>query len=175
MSKIKAFFLDRDGVINEDNGYIYKIVDFKFIDGIIDTLLYIQNKGYKLFIISNQSGIAKGFFHLSDFKELSDWMINYLRSKKVIISSINCCPHSANDLCECRKPKTGMIKEILKLYNIDLNKSWIVGDKNSDIECGINAKIGNKILLRSKYWSVKKKSIADYELNFLSDIKKINI
>ena len=83
----KAFFIDRDGVINKDIGYLHEIEKFEFIDGVIDALLYIQSKGFKLIIVTNQSGIARGMYSIEDFYKMNNWMINYLRSKQIDIRS----------------------------------------------------------------------------------------
>ena len=147
MSKLRAVFLDRDGVINLDNGYVNSINDFIFTPNIMDILAYLQNKGFLLFIITNQSGIARGYYKKEDFHVLTNWMLQILSKNGITISQVEFCPHLESDNCQCRKPKTGMIDNILKNYDIDLKNSWLIGDKMSDIECGINAGVANMILI----------------------------
>jgi D-glycero-D-manno-heptose 1,7-bisphosphate phosphatase len=144
---VKAIFLDRDGVINRDDDYVHKKEDFYFMDGVFETLLIFSKLGFTLFIITNQSGIARGYYTKNDFEILTDWMLKKLADKDIKISKVLHCPHLPTDDCLCRKPKTGMIDDILKEYNIDLEKSFLIGDKNSDIECGLNARIQNTILI----------------------------
>ena len=128
----RAIFLDRDGTINIDNNYIYKISDFKFIEGAIEALKMFQNNKYKLIIITNQSGIAKGFFKEKDLEILNIWLKNELKQNGVIIDAIYYCPHNANDNCNCRKPKIGLFEKAIKEFNIDISKSYAIGDKLRD-------------------------------------------
>jgi len=130
---MKAIFLDRDGVINKDVGYLHQISKFSFIDGTIEALQYLSSKNFLLFIITNQSGIARGYYSEADFEVLSNWLLSFLKKKKIIITEILHCPHITSDNCNCRKPKTGMIDEIKIKYEIDIENSWIIGDKKSDI------------------------------------------
>ena len=129
LSKTKAIFLDRDGVINIEKEYLYKIEDFEFINGVFDSLLYLQQKGFLLFIITNQSGINRGYYTKDDFDILTSWMIKEFLLRNITISSLEFCPHRQNENCICRKPNTLMIDNILKSYNIDRNNSWLIGDK----------------------------------------------
>lgn len=137
----KALFLDRDGVINTEKEYLYKIEDFEFIEGIFELCNYYQSKGYKIFVVTNQSGIARGFYTENDFTLLSNWMINEFKDNGVDITDIYHCPHHPNfsDACICRKPEAGMLLQAAKEYDIDLKNSIIVGDKERDIEAGLNA------------------------------------
>lgn len=169
----KAVFLDRDGVINIEKNYLYKIEDFEFIDGVFSSLKFLQEKGYLLFIITNQSGIGRGYYTLEDFEKLSLWMFEKLKKQGINISQIELCPHAPNDNCNCRKPKTGMIDNILKNYQIDLSASWLIGDKSSDIKCAINAKIKNTIQVKSGHDFDENDSIASYVCNSIKDIKDI--
>ena len=97
----KAVFLDRDGVINIEKDYLYKIRDFEFIDGIFDTLKELLNNGFILFIITNQSGIARGFYTEDDFKRLNSWMLDLFYDKNIKISQVEFCPHKKEDNCNC--------------------------------------------------------------------------
>ena len=102
----KAIFLDRDGTINVDKNYLYKIEDWEFIDGVIEGLQILQELGFKLIVITNQSGIARGYYKDKDAHIIFDYMINELKKNGVIIEQVYYCPHIGNE-CDCRKPKLG--------------------------------------------------------------------
>lgn len=158
----KAIFLDRDGVINKEKEYLYKIEDFEFMEGCFDTLKTLQLKGYLLFIITNQSGIARGYYTLEDFNKLNSWMLKEFGKQNIKISQVEFCPHISSNNCNCRKPKTGMIDNILKNFEIDLDNSWLIGDKDSDIQCAKNAKIKNTIQVKSGHSFDEAISKADF-------------
>jgi len=166
----KAIFLDRDGVINKEKDYLYKIEDFEFIDGVFDSLKYLQDLGYKLFIITNQSGIGRGYYTKDDFNTLTRWMLNEFLKKDITIEQVEYCPHTPKDNCNCRKPKTLMIENILKNYNIDLKNSWLIGDKSSDIQCAINAGIKNSIQVQTGHNFDIKDSKATLVLKSIKEI-----
>jgi D-glycero-D-manno-heptose 1,7-bisphosphate phosphatase len=147
--KSKAIFLDRDGVINIEKNYLYKVDDFEFIDGVFDALQYFQDLGYKLFIITNQSGINREYYTKKDFQYLTKWMLGEFKYRGINILDVQFCPHTQDENCNCRKPKTGMIDNILDKFDIDLENSWLIGDKNSDIMCAKNAGIKNTIQVES--------------------------
>jgi len=142
---MKGLFLDRDGVINEDFGYVYKIEDFKFKEGIFKVLKKAMDKEYKIFIITNQSGISRGYYTENDFLKLMNWVQEQFLKKEIKITDIAFCPHHPDDNCDCRKPKPKMILDLIKKYNIDPSKSIMVGDKDSDVEAGKNANIATNI------------------------------
>jgi len=156
---MKAAFLDRDGVINEDYGYVGNIEKFKFREGIFELLKFLQNKGYKLFIITNQSGIARGYYNKKDFHYLMDYMINELKKRNIEIVDYRFCPHhpEITGECECRKPKPGMILNLAKKHNIDLTKSVIIGDKLSDIKAAENAGIKKSFLVKDSLKEILEK------------------
>lgn len=150
MQKQKALFIDRDGIINMDHGYVYKIEDFKFTEGIFELLQFFSRQEYLLFIVTNQSGIGRGYYTLEAFKTLTDWMVKTLHENGIDIKEVQYCPHTPTENCHCRKPNTGMIKNILTHYNIDLENSWMIGDKQSDIDLAHNAHIGSSIAIGDK-------------------------
>lgn len=135
--KTKALFLDRDGVINVDKSYVYRAQDFEFCAGIFALCALFLNKGYKIFVITNQSGIARGFYSEKDFENLSAFMCEEFAKKGVFISKVYHCPHLEN--CECRKPKPGMILKAQAEFDIDLANSVFIGDNLTDMEAGKNA------------------------------------
>ena len=148
---MKAVFLDRDGVINRDFGYVGNIDKFEFKDGIFELLKFLQEKGYNLFIVTNQSGIARGYYSEDDFHNLMNWIIEKLRKKDIEIKDYQFCPHhpQITGKCECRKPKPNMILNLVKKYKIDLNSSIMIGDSLSDIEAAKNAGIKKSYLVRN--------------------------
>jgi D-glycero-D-manno-heptose 1,7-bisphosphate phosphatase len=146
---IKTIFLDRDGVINKEVEYLFRIADFEFIEGVFDTCLYFQQLDYKIIIISNQSGIARGYYNENDYQKLTEWMLGQFNDKGINILDIFYCPHSPESTCNCRKPKPGMLIEAKNKYNISMKDSWMIGDKETDIEAANLAGITNTILVRS--------------------------
>lgn len=137
MAKKKAILLDRDGTLIEDKNYAYKLEDFELLPGVIDGLKLLQNK-FLFFIVTNQSGIARGYFAVEDFYKFNNHLIKILREQNIKIVKTYFCPHLKEDNCDCRKPKTIFIDLIIDEFNIDLNESFVVGDHPSDIEFGIN-------------------------------------
>lgn len=133
----------------------------------------MQNLDYKIFIITNQSGIKRGYYTKEDFHKLNSWMVKEFEKNGVKISEVKFCPHGPDDNCNCRKPKTAMIDEILKKHDIDLENSWLVGDKNSDIKCAKNANIKNTIQVKSGHKFDKNDSEADYICETIKDISDI--
>ena len=115
---IKTIFLDRDGVINKEVGYLHKIEDFIFIDGVFEACLSFKKLGYQIIIISNQSGIARGYFTLFDYEKLTKWMLNQFSKKNISILDVFFCPHGPKSKCSCRKPKPGMLVDARNKYNI---------------------------------------------------------
>ena len=145
----KTIFLDRDGVINKEVNYLHKIEDFEFIPGVFDACLFFQNLDYQIIIVSNQSGIARGFFTENDYHILTKWMVNQFLMRGVSILDTFFCPHGPEESCNCRKPKSGMFINAIKKYDIELENSWMIGDKETDVEAANLAGIKNTILVRS--------------------------
>ena len=144
----KALFLDRDGVINVEKDYLYKIEDFEFIDGIVELCRYYQDNGYKIFVVTNQSGIARGYYSEDDFAKLSKWIIKEFSKYGIDITKTYHCPHhpDINGKCECRKPKPKMLLDAEKEFDLDMKNSIMIGDKERDIEAGLNAGVGKTYL-----------------------------
>lgn len=166
--KIKAIFLDRDGTINIEKKYLYKISDFVFTDGCIEGLYKMQDMGYKLFIITNQSGIARGYYKEQDMQKLHKYIINKLKENNIKIEKIYYCPH-LGETCECRKPKLGLFYQAKEEYNIDFSKSFAIGDNLRDIAIcnvekvrGILLKKGKKIKRENKYYCENLNEAAEY-------------
>jgi len=153
----RAIFLDRDGVINKDKGHVYKIKDFEFEKNALKGLQLINSKKYLIFVISNQAGIAKGYYTKDDFKKFDQWLKKNLMKKGIKITKTYYCPHHPEGKtlryrkkCFCRKPEIGLLLKAKEEFNINLNKSYLIGDTTGDILCG--GKAGCKtILIKTGY------------------------
>jgi len=170
---IKTIFLDRDGVINKEIKYLHKIKDFEFIDGIFASCKYLESLGYQIIIITNQSGISRGYYTTSDFEIITNWMINQFHYNDIEILDVFHCPHLPNINCNCRKPKPGMLFEAKKKHNIDMSKSWLIGDKETDIIAANNAGINNTILVKSGHKINEKGTNAKFILGSVSTLKNV--
>lgn len=144
----KALFLDRDGVINIEKNYVHRIEDFEFVDGIFELCTVAEELGFKLFVITNQAGIGRGYYSETDFEELTNWMLGQFSERGVHIEHVYHCPyHPAAGIEKYRKesfdrkPNPGMILRATDEYNLDLSESVLIGDKDSDIEAGRKAGI----------------------------------
>lgn len=135
----RAVFLDRDGTINVDVDYLHEPGRLRFIDGAIDALALLKKKGYRLIVISNQSGIGRGYFGTQDVEKLHEYMNRVLQKYNAAIDAFYYCPHVEQDECTCRKPRTGLIQRAAADWNIDLTSSYMVGDRESDIMTAVNA------------------------------------
>lgn len=148
--KNKAVFFDRDGTINIEKKYLFRITDFEFNEGIIELISNYQKDGFLIFIITNQSGLARGFYSEEDYIKLTNWMIQQFQEHKIEITKVYHCPHhpAITGNCSCRKPKPGMILEAIDEFNIDPKQSVVIGDKKSDILAGKSAGIGKNLYIQ---------------------------
>lgn len=156
----KAIFLDRDGVINKEVNYLSNPESFEFIEGSIEALKILKKKGFLLIIITNQAGIARGFFTIEILNAIHNKMINILKKNNVILDDIYYCPHhpEITGPCDCRKPKPGMILRAQSKFNINLSNSYMVGDTLIDIETGKAAKC-KTVLVLTGYGKEEQKKI----------------
>jgi len=136
----KAIFLDRDGTINENGaGYIHKIEDFQFKPKAEEALRKLSETDYKIIILSNQSGIGRGYFSEQDLEKFHKQMLAIMKEKGIRIDGFYYCPHHPSDNCSCRKPKLGLIKKAVQDFNVNLSKSWMIGNEEKDILTGKRA------------------------------------
>ncbi|MGB9098769.1 D-glycero-beta-D-manno-heptose 1,7-bisphosphate 7-phosphatase [Erwinia sp.] len=176
--KVPAIFLDRDGTMNEDHGYVHEIDNFQFIEGAIEAMHELKKMGFALVMVTNQSGIARGIFTEDTFMQLTEWMDWSLADREVDLDGIYFCPHHPEAVieeyrqqCDCRKPEPGMLLSAQKELNIDMAASYMVGDKIDDMLAGKAAGVGIKVLVRSgKPITEEGEKAADWVINSLADL-----
>ncbi len=140
MTQSPALFLDRDGVVNHEVGYLYRSADVRFVEGIFPLCRTAQQLGYRLVVVTNQSGIARGLYSIAHFEELMDWMRARLVEEGITLDAVYCCPyhpeHGQGEFRrehEDRKPSPGMLLRAARDLDLDLSRSLLVGDRCSDI------------------------------------------
>ena len=170
---IKTIFLDRDGVVNKEVRYLYKLSNFEFIDGIFDACLYFQKLGYENVIVTNQSGIARGYYNENDYLKLTEWMLAQFNDNGINILDTFYCPHGPESTCNCRKPKPGMLIEAKDKYNISMKDSWMIGDKETDIEAANLAGITNTILVRSGHLIYESNSNSKFTIDSIKQSNEV--
>lgn len=151
---IPVAFLDRDGVINVDYGYVASPKRFEFVAGIHDFCRFLQSAGYKLIVVTNQSGIARGYYTEAVFFQLNIWMRQQFAQQGIELLDIFYCPHhpqaiipAYRQVCRCRKPQPGLFEQACQKYAIDLPHSIMVGDRLSDMAAAQAAGVGQRYLL----------------------------
>lgn len=150
----KAVFLDRDGVINIDHSYVHKVEDFDFIEGIFEFCRYAKQLGYKLVVVTNQSGIGRGYFSEDDFSQLIDWMKQQFVANHCELDAVYFCPYHPEKALppylkhsDWRKPAPGMLLQAIQDFDLDPAESIMVGDNETDMQAAAAAGVGRKILL----------------------------
>jgi len=161
----KALFLDRDGVVNIDRGYVYRREDFEFLDGLFELCRHFQHKNYKIIIITNQSGVARGYYTEDDLQKIHTYMINEFREEQITITDIFYCI-SVDDTHPDRKPNSGMFYKAGDAHALDMASSVSIGDKERDILAAKRAGVGINILLTSTAAT----SAADYTVRNLREV-----
>ncbi|MFC2061891.1 D-glycero-beta-D-manno-heptose 1,7-bisphosphate 7-phosphatase [Elusimicrobiota bacterium] len=159
--KWPAVFIDRDGTINEDLGYVGKVKDLKFIPGVMDALRKLRRAGYLLIVVTNQAGIARGYYTERDYIKVNEYFLKSLKDEGVIIDRVYYCPHHPDAGCSCRKPNPGMIRKACSELNIDLERSFVIGDKASDMNLGKNMNI-KEIMVMTGYGKEEIKKVEPY-------------
>lgn len=167
----KVVFLDRDGTINIEKNYLYRPEDFEFISGAACAIKNLNDNGFKVVVVTNQAGVARGYYSEEDVNNLHDYIDKRLKEYGAHIDMYIYCPHHPENgigkykcICSCRKPATGMFEKAADIYDIDMEKSWMVGDNVGDMEAGKN--FGLKTILVSTGYGKKvmaeKKVLFDY-------------
>ena len=154
--KRKAAFLDRDGVINVDHGYVSQPEQFEFIDGVFDACRHLQQQGYLLIVVTNQSGIGRGYYNEQQFHGLTDWMKAQFEAHGVTLTDVFFCPHHPVNAtppyqidCDCRKPAPGMLLQAINKHKLDPGQSLMLGDKKADMQAAKAAGVSRKVLVLS--------------------------
>lgn len=169
--KNKAVFLDRDGTLIKERNYLNKIRDISFFVSTLPALKLLQSAGFKLIITSNQSGVARGYLTEKKLKAINLRIEKKLKSEGIEITATYYCPHLPEDNCDCRKPKTKMIFDAQKKYKLDLSKSYVIGDKLTDIKFGQNAGVKTILLLTGygrKEWRIKSEADGSIKPDFVA-------
>lgn len=150
----KAAFLDRDGVINVDPGYVHRIEDFEFVAGTLEASRELVRRGWVLVVATNQSGIGRGLYTVQDFHALTDWMRARFEQSGAPLAGVYHCPHHPTDAidgfrtrCDCRKPKPGMLLQAARELSLDLAESILFGDKCEDLLAAQAAGLAHRVLL----------------------------
>jgi D-glycero-D-manno-heptose 1,7-bisphosphate phosphatase len=154
----RAAFIDRDGVLNEEREFVHRNEDFVLVPGAIEALRALQDAGYALVIITNQSGIARGLYTEADYLAFTAQMRARLEAEGVRLDAVEHCPHLPDAPvaryrldCDCRKPRPGMLTRAIRALDIDPQASFLVGDRLSDLEAGRAAGVGRCFLVRTGY------------------------
>lgn len=154
--KARAAFIDRDGVINEERNYVYRIEDFLLLPSVVEGLAVLRDSGYLLIVVTNQAGIARGYYSQAAMDRLHCHLRATLADKGVKLDAIYFCPHhpqgSVSDLamdCACRKPAPGMLLQAAHDFDLDLPSSVLIGDKLSDVLAGQQAGVGRTVLVET--------------------------
>lgn len=142
-----ALLLDRDGVVNVDHGYVHRVHDVTFLPGLFPLCRKAQGRGAALVVVTNQSGIGRGFFTEEAFRELSAWMIEAFACEGLALEAIYACPHAPEAACACRKPEPGLIRAAARDLRLDLAASALVGDADRDVEAARRAGVGRAFRL----------------------------
>jgi D,D-heptose 1,7-bisphosphate phosphatase len=150
----KAAFLDRDGVINHDSGYVHRWEDCKIFPGAVDALCKLSDAGYALVVVTNQSGIARGIFTESQYQDFTDAMRSHLRERGAQLLDVLHCPHhpkgvvpELSRVCDCRKPQPGLLLRASQQHRLNLASSIMIGDRPSDILAAKRAGIPGRYLI----------------------------
>jgi D-glycero-D-manno-heptose 1,7-bisphosphate phosphatase len=148
-----AVFLDRDGTLNDDTGYVYRIADFRWLPGAVNAVRALNDGGYYVFIVTNQSGVARGLYDETAIRDLHGWMNDELRAAGARIDDFRYCPHhpeasiaAYRTVCSCRKPAAGMLLDLMAAWPVIHEGSIMIGDRESDAAAGTAAGIASAVI-----------------------------
>lgn len=163
-TKRKAVFLDRDGVLNREKGeYITKEADFEVLPHIVQSLQLLTNAGFLLIVVTNQGGIAKGFYTAQTLQNMHQMLISYLQQHQIKLDDIYFCPHHPDfSNCLCRKPQSLLVEKAISKYQIDPKQSFFIGDKQRDIDAGNGAGVAGFLVEANADWFSVAKQIVQH-------------
>ena len=144
--KNKAIFLDRDGTLNRDLGYVYNTDQLELLPGVVEALTIFRDAGFLLIVVTNQSGVGRGFYTKEDAAGFNKALNETLEKNGIRIAEYYTCYHSPEEKCICRKPSPYLINKAVKDFNIDTKASFLFGDKESDIQCGKNVHVTSYLI-----------------------------
>jgi len=157
--KTKAAFIDRDGVINEERSYVHRIEDFVLLPGVVQGLALLREANFRLIVVTNQAGIARGYYDQSAMDRLHEHLHEQLAKHGVRLDAVYFCPHHPDGCvkqlavqCDCRKPSPGMLLQAAKDFNLNLATSVLIGDKLSDVQAGKRAGVGRIVIVESGHY-----------------------
>ncbi len=162
-----AVFLDRDGTICEEVNYLSRPEDLRLFPFAADAVKLLHQKGFLVILITNQSGIGRGYFSADMLNIIHEKMERELAENEAKLDAIYFCPHVSEDFCLCRKPKAGMIEQAAEDFEIDLEKSWMIGDKIADVKAGFNAKTKTCLVLTG--YGAKESENLEIEPDFIAE------
>ncbi|MDU1912106.1 D-glycero-beta-D-manno-heptose 1,7-bisphosphate 7-phosphatase [Fusobacterium sp.] len=172
----KAILLDRDGTINVEKDYLHKIEDFEFEKNVVEALKIFSSLGYTMAVVTNQSGIARGYYTEKDLEKLNEYIKKELEKQGVIIEKFYYCPHHPENGvgkykidCICRKPNTGMLEAAIKEFDIDRRVSFMVGDTIADIDAGSRAGL-TPILVKTGHGMETLEKIGDRKIDIFDSL-----
>ncbi|MEA3505962.1 MAG: D-glycero-beta-D-manno-heptose 1,7-bisphosphate 7-phosphatase [Elusimicrobiota bacterium] len=171
----RAVFLDRDGTLNVDHGYVSKKEDLKFYPGTFKALRELRKEGYLLIVITNQSGIARGYYTESDYRKLNEYFLKRLSDEGVFIDRVYHCSHHPDDDCYCRKPNPGMVLKAMEDFKIREEESFVVGDKSSDINLGKRQNLKTVMVMTGEGKNQLKDARPDFTASDIAEASKIII
>ena len=176
----KAVFLDRDGTINEEKNYLHRIEDFAFIPGVPLAIRRLNQAGFLVIVVTNQSGVARGYFEMADVRRLHDHVACRLASEQAHVDGFFICPHHPEagqglwrKQCDCRKGAPGLLLQAAEQLHVDLSRSFMVGDKEADMEAGQRAGC-TPLLVMTGYGSETARSIDPAIGRFASLVEAVN-
>jgi len=168
---MKVVFLDRDGVINKypgDGDYVKSVREFKFIPGAIEGIRKLNDKGFKVFVVSNQAGVSKGIYSQKELDKITRMMLSELKKNKVHLDGVFYCVHSREENCDCRKPKPGMLNHIVETYSLEPTMTFFIGD--SFIDMNTARAFGAKtVLVLSGKEKISNRKNWEFEPDFVCD------
>lgn len=163
-----AVFLDRDGTLNVEKDYVYRYADWEWVPGAVDGMRKLIGLGFRLVVVSNQSGIARGYFGISDVQSLHGRVAHDLESMGIEIAGFYFCPHGPTEGCDCRKPRPALILQAERALKIDLAHSYMVGDKLIDVQAAQAA--GVQPILVGTGYGIKEKATLPWGVPFVADL-----